>query len=127
MFKNYIINYFVLALALGFFLFLSRAGWHQALKVKQSQVAVVNVLALEQGLQFFKNDYDRFPKVSEFADNSTLAIYFSAFPPKEFNSKDCPLSYVYKRPSLTSFELSFCLAAKTGKFKEGWNKIVNSN
>src|SRR3989344_6249019 len=125
MLKNHFLNYFILALAVGFFLFLSQAGWNQASKFNQSQVVAKNALVLEQGLRFFKSDYDRFPKASEFEDNSTMAIYFSAFPPREFSSKDCPSSYEYKRPNLASFELSFCLTAKTDRFKEGWNKIIN--
>lgn len=125
-FRQTIVNYLIVAVAIVFLLFWLKAGWTEALKLKQSELIVANAQILQTGLRFFYNDYDRFPKASEFQNDGSLATYFSVFPPKAFISQKCKESFSYQRPALASFELAFCLEKAVSGFKPGWNKIINS-
>lgn len=125
-FRQTMVNYLIVAVAMIFLLFWLRAGWIQAGKSKQSELVAANIQVIQAGLQFFYNDYDRFPKASEFQADGNLAGYFSIFPPKTFISQKCKESFLYQRPTLTSFELAFCLEKAVGQFNAGWNKIINS-
>ena len=124
--KYRLVNYLILAVAVVFLLFCLRVGLMQAEKLKQSELVAANAQVLQAGMRFFYNDYDRFPKASEFQSDGSLVAYFSAFPPKAFISQKCQESFLYQRPTLTSFELAFCLEKAVGGFNRGWNKIINS-
>ncbi len=75
------------------------------------------------GLQNFYSDQDRYPSLSEFSDQAIMLSYLSVFPLPDFPDKTCSQSFVYKRPSADSFQLSFCLPVSFQGFNKGWNTI----
>lgn len=124
--KKNLINLLVILLALGFLLFWLWLAWNGAKLRQQAEVVEKNAFALRQGMEYFFNDYDRFPQSAEFQAVAGLSPYFSAFPPRNFVSKICSSgSFHYVRPSLSRFELDFCTPAATQKSKTGWNKLVS--
>ncbi len=96
-------------------------GWQKARAQQVSKVVLANVSALNAGLGFFFNDYERYPKNSEFASPLFMQDYFSAFPPREFPSQDCEQSFKYQRTDLNSYSLSFCLWSAVENYRSGWN------
>lgn len=121
--KSTAVNYLIVIVALVFLVFWLNLGWQSALKLQQARVVVRNAKAVVEGLRFFYNDYDRFPRADEFQNGVSLVPYFSVFPPREFVSRRCPASFMYSRPALNNFVLNFCLPAAAEQYRAGWNKL----
>jgi len=82
-----------------------------------------NVSEIAKGLNYFYADEGRFPDAQEFSDSHVLLTYFSAVPSNQSDNSVCAQNFEYKRTSLNSYELDFCLAAGAAGFSKGWNKI----
>ncbi len=99
----------------------------KGLSVGQQTAQAENVVKITQslvtGLQNFYSDQDRFPSPLEFADKTIMLNYFSSFPPSDFASSACNQSFVYKRVSISNFQLNFCIPTATGKYSAGWNMV----
>ena len=103
--------------------FLVQFGLSAGLKNQQARVVIQNAQAIKQGLEFFYADFDRLPKETEFFSPALMQPYFSNFPPPNFSSADCPETFLYKRFSVESAEINFCLPTEALAFSAGWNKL----
>jgi hypothetical protein len=92
-------------------------------QVAASQSVSESAQNLQKGIEYFYQNENRFPTAVEFADQATMAGYFTNFPPKDLPSKQCSQSYLYKRISDSSYQLSFCLPTSVNNSKKGWNTI----
>ena len=101
-------------------------GWSSGKKYSEAETVYKNTASLNQALNFFYSDQNRFPTALEFAENNLMLNYLTAFPPIEFISSNCQQSYVYKRNTKDSFQLSFCLPTALLGFNKGWNTIAGS-
>lgn len=89
----------------------------------QAQIIAQTASNLSSGLNYFFSDQNRFPTATEFSDQNLMLNYFSTWPPVDFGTGACSQSYIYKRVSANSYQLSFCLPQATGKFQQGWNSV----
>ncbi len=121
--KQNFINYIILSLGLGLLLMSGFLGWQKARAKQASIIVLKNFSALKTGLEYFFNDYERFPKNTEFESLIFMQDYFSAFPPKDFSSKVCPHSFSYNREELQSLSLSFCLLTQVESYPLGWHTL----
>lgn len=92
-------------------------------ELAQSEAVLISTENLQKGFDFFYNDQNRYPSLAEFEDKAVMLNYFSSYPPLEFLSQKCAQSYIYKRLSLKSLELSVCLPRPLGGYAGGWNSF----
>jgi hypothetical protein len=121
--KPNFINYIILSIGFCLLLVSALLGWQKARNKQASVVVLKNFSSLKTGLEYFFDDYERFPKNAEFESAIFMQDYFSAFPPKEFTSKLCPQSFSYNRDELQSLSLNFCLLTQVESYPSGWNKL----
>jgi hypothetical protein len=76
--KQNFINYIILSLGLGLLLMSGFLGWQKARAKQASIIVLKNFSALKTGLEYFFNDYERFPKNTEFESLIFMQDYFSA-------------------------------------------------
>lgn len=101
------------------------SGINKGKSIAQSQVVSANASALALGLKYFYQDQERYPTALEFGNQTLMLNYFYLFPPVNFVSAACPQSFVYKRPAVDSYSLSFCLSQTAGSYAAGWNTLHN--
>jgi len=90
----------------------------------QSFVLAANAQSLAKGLIYFYSDQERFPSAVEYQDNRQIMLsYFSDFPPANLPSSECQQSFIYQRPTVNTFQLSFCLPQALNSFSSGWNAV----
>ncbi len=92
----------------------------------QAQIVVQTAQNTGRALQFFYQDQNRYPTVSEFGDQNTMLNYLSSFPLPDFVSKNCSQSFVYKQIGDQSFQLDFCLPTPASTYQAGWNVMNGS-
>lgn len=89
----------------------------------QSRQIVKDVNAIKQGLEYFYQDQNRYPAVSEFDEQNVMRQYLSNFPPQEFASGVCTESISYQNNFRNDYELRFCLSKGVKGYRAGWNSI----
>ena len=109
--------------SLGLLFLMVLWGFASGEKIAQSRIVLQNFNSLKSALQYAYEDMDRFPLASEFFDDKFMKDYITPFPLPEFVSQTCPQNWNYKRPSQTSYEISFCLPRAEEGFSAGWNKF----
>lgn len=124
--KQNLINSFLALLAIVLLLFCGFKGFNRAKFEQQSKVAFKNASMVRQGLQFFFNDYGRFPKALEFENSLAMRDYFSDFPPKDFAFENCGKSWLYARPTAFNYEFSFCLGESVNGLSRDWYKFSSN-
>lgn len=87
----------------------------------QSRQAVKDANAVKQALEYFYKDQNRYPATDEFKDDNLMRQYLSAFPPKQYPSKQCPTTFEYSNSFRNDYELRVCLT----KAVKGYNKGIN--
>jgi hypothetical protein len=92
----------------------------------QAQTVIQDAGQLVKAVDYFYNDQNRFPTAEEFLDRVAFGMYVNNFPPQQFTSATCPQTYVYKRISVTSYQLNFCLPANSNGYVKGWNRVEKS-
>jgi len=95
----------------------------------QSEVVLKNANILTQGLEYFYDDQNRYPTLSEFTDPENTAAmlnYFSFFPAPDVVSKNCQRSFLYKHDGPRSYQLNFCLPGAISGWPAGWNQTTKS-
>ena len=90
-----------------------------------SEMIYENTLALEDALNLFYNDQDRYPSVQEFSKNGNLAKYINKqlWVEQVAANRFCFSDFKYVLNRRSSYTLSFCLPQKLKDFKRGWNQI----
>ncbi len=124
--KQSFLNLAILLTALGCLLLSLSLGFQKAHRTQITRVILANTDSLRTGLQFFYNDFERYPKVSEFASPVDMLPYFSAFPPKNYRMGKCEKTWVYERPNPETFVLNFCLLEDYGNYSVGWQKTISN-
>lgn len=89
----------------------------QAITVEQASKSTVSAL------NFFYQDQSRFPSSLEFSSQNVMLNYLTVFPLPEFISQTCSQTFVYKRMSNSTYQLSFCLPAAYSGYHKGWNTL----
>ncbi len=101
-------------------------GYSSGRSAAEAKTVVADAGQIARALDLFYSDQDRFPTVAEFDDQNVMSHYIDRFPPQSFASKTCTSTYRYQRVSSRSYQLLFCLPAKSGNYQKGWNKIGKS-
>lgn len=95
----------------------------------QSRQVLKNGKAIQQALEYFYQDQNRYPSTDEFLDQNLMRQYLSSYPPQEFVSKTCPqgngsVNYSYVNHFRNDYELRLCLPKAVQGFQAGWNKFI---
>ncbi len=123
--KQNILNICILIVA-GSLLFLCfSAGFHKGKRKQMAKVILANSESLKTGLEYFYNDFERYPKAIEFTSPLDLKPYFSVFPPKNLLGGTCQKTWIYERPQIDVYNLSVCLPEDYGEYLAGWQKITS--
>lgn len=96
-------------------------GFRSGKALSQSKLIMANANTLSVGLNYFHSDYDRFPSLLEYQTPNLMAVYFSKWPPMEFDGKLCDGSFEYESSRYNEYVLSVCLP----KAKDGGQKGLN--
>ena len=123
--KQHIFNLTILFVVLVSLLLSMFMGFKKAQKQQISRIVLANADSLKTGLQYFYNDFERYPKALEFTSVVDMQPYFSTFPPKDYIIGKCIKTWRYERPSIDSFIVDFCLPQDYGNFSAGWQKITS--
>lgn len=92
-------------------------------RAAKSKQILKDVAAIQEGLEFFYDDQERYPSTDEFADSNLMRGYLSEFPPQQFPSAKCSQTYQYINTFAQSYELRFCLPAAKNGYQAGWNTV----
>jgi hypothetical protein len=92
-------------------------------KISQAKIVIQTSKSAAQALQFFYQDQNRYPTATEFDNQNLMLTYMSNFPLPNYPSFSCSQSFIYKRPNVNSFQLSFCLPIAEEGYKAGWDTI----
>ncbi len=92
-------------------------------EVAQAVAVIGTAKNITDALDYFYNDQNRYPHVSEFGEQNIMLNYLNVFPAPNFVSQKCPESFVYKKESSTKATLSFCLSKASGNYAQGWNTL----
>lgn len=112
---------------LGVVFFVSVAfGIRAGISGSQSRFTVANAQQVVKALGYFKNDQDRYPSPSEFADRNIMLKYFSVYPVPTIISGQCAQQYVYRTNTPQDFELVYCLTSAVGNSLAGYNTVDES-
>lgn len=117
--QNILIGFVVLLVGLSIWV-----GLRSGKALAQSNLILANTGALAVGLDFFYNDYDRFPSSLEYETPDLMSVYFSKWPPIEFSGKLCARSVSYESSRFNTYSISFCLPAAKDAFAEGLNEFT---
>jgi hypothetical protein len=93
----------------------------------EAELIIQNTQAIQESLEFFFRDQNRYPSALEFSNLNIMNSYLNPYPPLKLVSKSCNETFVYKRPAPVVYQLNFCLPIATKGFKQGWNVIGNNN
>ncbi len=93
----------------------------------EAELIVQNTQAIQESLEFFFRDQNRYPSALEFSNLNIMSSYLNPYPPLKFVSKSCNETFDYKRPSQAVYQLNFCLPMATKGFKQGWNSVSGNN
>jgi hypothetical protein len=89
-----------------------------------SKRVVKDAVTIQDGLEYFFKDQNRYPSTGEFKDINLMGSYISNFPPQSFVSDACPYTFDYFNPSPFTYELKFCIPAAVGTFPAGISKFT---
>lgn len=110
----------------------------------QSRQVIKDGRAIQQALEYFYQDQNRYPSTDEFLDQNLMRQYLSNFPPQQFVSSICPApvdfskttsldsastntklaNFVYVNNFRNDYELRLCLPKGVQGYRAGWNKII---
>ena len=90
-----------------------------------AETILINTQALQNGLQLFYKDQDRYPTELEFTSQQIMGNYFSSFPPQIIAMGSCTENFLYKRASFQNYQLNFCLPTGVSPYSSGWNSYVH--
>jgi hypothetical protein len=92
-------------------------------KIAQAKILIQTSQNTISAMQYFYQDQNRYPTATEFENQNLMLTYFTNFPLPDYPSSSCSQSFIYKRPDLAVFTLSFCLPTTEGGYGVGWNTI----
>ncbi len=101
-------------------------GFNKGLALSRSIVTFENAKQLKIAVNYFYNDNNRYPTVSEFSDGAVMNSYLKNFPSQLPASAACAQGFAYKQISPNSYQLNFCLDSGTQGYGKGWNGVVES-
>ncbi len=111
----------VLAIAvLAGLLFWTALNGHRA---AQSRQVLKDAKAITAALEYFYQDQNRYPAITEFEDQNVMRQYLSNFPPQQFASGVCEKSFQYQNSFRSDYELRVCLPKASQGYRAGWNVI----
>lgn len=110
----------------------------------QSRQVIKDGRAIQQALEYFYQDQNRYPSSDEFLDQNLMRQYLSDFPPQQFVSNICVadsrapksssadpdsgniglVNFVYVNNFRNDYELRLCLPKGVQGHPAGWNKII---
>jgi hypothetical protein len=102
-------------------------GFRAGRDIARTRVTATNVASIQQGLEFFYHDQNRYPSLTEYEDSKLMDIYFNNFPPEHFMYETCTPSYQYSTFRQLSFALDFCLPRSMGALVKGKNTITEKS
>jgi hypothetical protein len=86
-----------------------RSGYRRA----QSSTVYRNTGELAKALDYFRQDNDRFPSATEFADQNSFGRYLATgFPVKQLSAGACQQSYDYILVNPQDYALTVCLSSE---------------
>lgn len=91
--------------------------------VAQANAIIGTAKNIVVALDYFYNDQNRYPNVSEFSEQNIMLNYLNVFPVPNFVSTVCQESFDYKKDNATKVSLNFCLPKASGAYGQGWNTL----
>ncbi len=101
-------------------------GVQSGLRRAQSGTVLDNVTELNQAIDYFHSDNNRYPSAVEFASSASMGTYLEPFPPRQFVTDTCQQSYSYRYINQQSYELSYCVSADVRGITEGSHVLTNN-
>ncbi len=98
-------------------------GYRAGNTAAQASFAVTQSAEITKALNYFYNDFDRYPTAEEFFDQKIMATYFSSFPLVQITSSACTQTFAYRLLESDSYQLGICLPVAVPGWQIGWNRI----
>ena len=117
--QNILIGFVVLLVGLSLWF-----GVKSGQALAQSKLILINAGAVTAGLDFFYNDYGRFPSLLEYETPDLMSVYFSKWPPIEFSGKLCSRSFSYESSRFNEYSVNMCLPTAKDGFLKGINQFT---
>ena len=92
----------------------------------QSSFAAAQAPEITKALNYFYNDFDRYPTTDEFFDQKIMATYFTAFPLVQIPGGSCSQTFAYRQLKSNAYQLGVCIAAALSGWQAGWNRFTES-
>jgi type II secretory pathway pseudopilin PulG len=124
-----LIKYVVLVLLIAIAVLAMRWAFINGRYAGQSRQAIKDAHAIQQALEYFYKDQNRYPSTDEFTDQNLMRQYMSGFPPQQYFSPNCPdrgngSTFSYINNFRNDYELRICLSKGVQGYKSGWNKVT---
>ena len=118
-----ILKYVALVLLVGLAGFVIWLAILNGSRGAKSRQVVRDATSIAAALEYFYKDQNRYPAVNEFKDQNVMRQYLSNFPPREFASGVCDMSFEYANTFRDDYELRICLPKSVRGYRTGWNVI----